>query len=316
MPQPPRDHRVSRLKLQDLRVLVVAAEVGSMAKAAVALGLSQPSVSYAIANLEKTLAVPLLDRGPQGVAATEYGRALIERGLVALNEMQHAVDTIEVLGEPGRGQVRIGTTTPMSAVASLVIARLTRRYPRMTFHLVNDTTTTLLRLLREREIEIAISRVLPLKAQDISIQTLFDDQLAVIASRSNSWLSRSKVGLGDLIAERWVLPPPTAFLGDLIAQVFRAHGLETPRPTVTTISTYAMALMVASGPFLTIHPATLLKVPQRHAQLAALPVQLKAARHPVALLTLKDRTPSGAAKEFLRAAREEWAARGDSSVPA
>jgi DNA-binding transcriptional LysR family regulator len=107
------------------------------------------------------------------------------------------------------------------------------------------------------------------------------------------------------MGERWVLPPATAFLGSLIGHSFRAHGLERPRATVTTTSTYAMALLVASGPFLTIHPTTMLKVPQAHGLLTALPVELKAARHPVALFTLKDRTPSAAAKLFLKVARDE-----------
>ena len=299
------DRRLGHLKLQDLRVLTLAAEAGSMAKAAAALGISQPSVSYAIANLERVLGVPLFDRGPQGVSVTDYGRALIERGTVALNEMQYAVNAIGTLADPRQGQVRLGTTPPMSAIASQVIARLTRRHPRMTFHLMNDNTTALLRLLRQREIEIAISRIVPpFDEPDIADQKLFEDQLAVIASRSSPWLSRPRIKLADLTAERWVLPPETAFLGSLIHQIFRVHGIEPPRPTVTTTSTYATALMVANGPFLTIQPATMLKASQRYGLLAALPVDLKAARHPVALLALKDRALSAAAQLFLKVARE------------
>lgn len=302
----PLNHRVRRLKLQDLHVLNAVAEAGSMAKAASALGLSQPSVSYTIANLEKAIGVPLLDRSPQGVSVTDYGRAMIERGTVALNEMQHAVDTIGFLGDPDRGHLRLGTTPPMSSVAAGVIHRLTRRHPGMTFHLVNDTTTTLLRLLRQRDIEIAISRIVPpFREDDIAAQTLFDDELAVIGSRNSPWVSRRKVSLAELSRERWVLPPSAAFLGRLIAQVFEAHRLEMPRPTITTTSTYAMAVLVATGPYLTIHPSTMLMMPARHGQLAAVPVVLKAARHPVAVLTLKERGLSPSARLFLSLIREE-----------
>ena len=48
-----------RLKLRDLHVLFAAAEAGSMAKAARRLGVSQPVVSQAIADLEHTLGVRL-----------------------------------------------------------------------------------------------------------------------------------------------------------------------------------------------------------------------------------------------------------------
>jgi DNA-binding transcriptional LysR family regulator len=62
-----------RLKLRDLHVLFAVVQSGSMGKAAAHLGVSQPSVSEAIADLEATIGVRMLDRSPQGVepAATQ-----------------------------------------------------------------------------------------------------------------------------------------------------------------------------------------------------------------------------------------------------
>jgi len=72
------DHRVGlRLKLRDLNILLAVADAGSMARAATRLAISQPAVSRAIADMEHTLGVPLLDRSPRGVEPTEYGRALL-----------------------------------------------------------------------------------------------------------------------------------------------------------------------------------------------------------------------------------------------
>jgi DNA-binding transcriptional LysR family regulator len=59
-----------RLKLHDLRVLMSVVDLGSMAKAAEHLATSQPAVSRAIADLEYSLGVRLLDRGPRGVVPT------------------------------------------------------------------------------------------------------------------------------------------------------------------------------------------------------------------------------------------------------
>ena len=62
------DKRLGRhLKLRDLNVLLTVARCGSMGKAAAELALSQPAVSKVIADMEFTLGVRLLDRGPQGV---------------------------------------------------------------------------------------------------------------------------------------------------------------------------------------------------------------------------------------------------------
>ena len=50
------DERVGkRIKLRDLHLLEAAVQTGSLAKAAKSVGMSQPAVSYAIAEMEKLL---------------------------------------------------------------------------------------------------------------------------------------------------------------------------------------------------------------------------------------------------------------------
>ena len=79
-----------RLKLHDLRVLMSVVEQGSMAKAAESLATSQPAVSRTIADLEHSLSVRLLDRGPRGIVPTPYGRALIKRSVTVFDELRLA----------------------------------------------------------------------------------------------------------------------------------------------------------------------------------------------------------------------------------
>jgi len=64
-----------------LNVLLAVAQWGNMARAAEHLAISQPSVSKAIADLENTLGVRLLDRRPQGLELTLYGRAFLNAAL-------------------------------------------------------------------------------------------------------------------------------------------------------------------------------------------------------------------------------------------
>src|SRR5690242_13477441 len=83
-----KDRIGRRLKLQDMHILLAAVESGSMAKAAEHLAISQPVVSRAIASLEHTLGVRLLDRSRSGIEPTLYGRALLTHGLAAFNELK------------------------------------------------------------------------------------------------------------------------------------------------------------------------------------------------------------------------------------
>src|SRR5229473_4270297 len=124
-----------RLRLRDLHVLLTVVQCGSMAKAAQRLAVSQPAVSKAIANLEQTLGVRLLDRGPQGVEPTLYGNALVRRGLAVFDELRQGVGEIEFLADPTAGEVRIGCNESLSAaLLPEVIGRLSDQYPGLTVH--------------------------------------------------------------------------------------------------------------------------------------------------------------------------------------
>src|SRR5947209_5426085 len=97
-----------RLKLRDVHVLATVVEQGSMARAAQRLSISQPVISKAIAELEHTLGVRLLDRNRHGVELTAYGKALLDSGLAAFDELRRGVQKMEFRADPNAGEVRIG----------------------------------------------------------------------------------------------------------------------------------------------------------------------------------------------------------------
>src|SRR3954453_1378180 len=98
-----------RLKLQDLHVLMTVVQAGTMGKAAQHLNTTQPNISRAIAELEHAFGVRLLDRHRQGIAPTEYGRALLDCGTAVFDDLRQGVKKIELLADPGAGEVREAT---------------------------------------------------------------------------------------------------------------------------------------------------------------------------------------------------------------
>lgn len=118
-----------RLKLRDLHTLQIVSEMGSMARASRQLGLSQPAISKAIAELEQALGTRLLERSSVGVELTAAGRMLVDRARLIFDEVRQGVKDIEYLSDPARGEVRIGITEPNTSFLSQTIARMTRLYP-------------------------------------------------------------------------------------------------------------------------------------------------------------------------------------------
>src|SRR5262249_28914825 len=146
------EQRISRrMKLHDLHVLLTVARCGSMGKAATQLSVSQPAISKTVADMEHALGVRLLDRNPQGVEPTIYARALLDHGLVAFDELKQAATHIEFLANPTTGELRVGSTIVIATgFIPAVVDRLSRRYPRLVFHLSAGETASTYRSLEER----------------------------------------------------------------------------------------------------------------------------------------------------------------------
>lgn len=295
-----------RLKLRDLHILLTVTKSGSMGKAAAALAMSQPSVSKAVADVERAVGLPLLDRGPQGVVPTIYGRALLKCGTAVFDELRQGVKELEFLIDPAAGELRVGCTETMAAgFVSAVCDRLSRQHPRVLFHLIpGDSVTLVNRELRQRTIDFAIGPIFRLKLeQDVGAEILFDDRFVVVAGAESKWVRRRKLRLADLIDEPWVLPPSDSVPGVNIAQTFGADGLEPPIAQMTSFSLPLHYHLLATGRFLTMLPLSMLRF-GKHLPLKLLPVDIASIPYATAIITLRNRTLSPLAQLFIECARE------------
>src|SRR5260370_27178415 len=175
------------MKLQDPHVLMTVVQAGSMGKAAQIFNTTQPNISRSIGELEHALGVRLLDRHRQGTEPTEYGRALLDCGVAVFDDLRQGMRNIAFLADPTAGELRIGTTTFLAAsFVSALIDRLSRRYPRIVFHLVTRYTQTLHRELAERNVDLLIVRGSgPVADPRYEFEFIFDDSYVVAAGAKN-----------------------------------------------------------------------------------------------------------------------------------
>ena len=304
----PWDSRIGRrLKLRDLHILFAVVQWGSMAKAAGHLGMSQPAVSEAIANLENVLSVRLLDRSPRGIEPTIYAEALLKRGHVVFDELRQGLQDIEFLANPTAGEVRIGCTEAlMAGFVPAIIDRLSRRFPHVVVHVVTAQAATQdFQELRERSVDLMLGRIFrPVVEDDIATETLCEDRrLFVVAGAQSQWARRRKIALSELVTEPWVLYPADNVVGSYYAQVFHANGLELPRKGVIGYSFEIRMHLLATGRFLTMLRGLTLHYCAKRWSLTALPIDLNASSVPVAIFTLKNRTASPVVQLFIAHAR-------------
>lgn len=305
----PWDQRIKRrLKLRDLDTIVVVAETGSMAKAAGQMSISQPAISKAIADVERTLGVPLFERTARGVQPTLYGRALIKWSSAVFDDLRQGVNEIAFLSDPTVGHVRVGVTEPLQGgFIPTVIDRITRRHPRITIEVSPATNwADQLQQLRTRNVDLQIGRLMqPLQEDDLETEALFNDRPSIVASPRHPLAKRRKLELADLVDELWSLPPPRSNVaGQMVAQAFRMQGLEFPKNAVITPSIQVHLGLLATDRYLAAFPASLLQLGQQQMALKVLPVRWPIDRTPVGVTILKNRILSPVAKLFIEHSRQ------------
>src|SRR5690348_9318604 len=223
------DTQISRrLKLRDLHVFFAVAQCRSMSKAASQLRVTQSAVSQVIADLEHGLGVRLLDRSPQGVELTSYGRALLKGGALAFDDLKQTIKEIEFLADPTVGEVKIGCPEAVAVLLPPIIQRLTQRYPGIVVQTHDVSAPTLdLPRLRDRKLDVAVVRIAGPPSDhhfgdDLLVEVLFNDETLVVAGQDSRWARRRKINIADLQREPWILPPPETLNSKVVMDAFQA----------------------------------------------------------------------------------------------
>jgi DNA-binding transcriptional LysR family regulator len=301
------DARIGRrIKLHDLHVLLTVAELGSMGKAAERLNVSQPSVSKAIADMEHTIGVRLLDRTPKGVETTAYGRALLSRGMGAFDELRQGIKDIESLADPTVGEVRVGCPEAIaSGLLSAVIARFSRQHPRV---LVSVTAANNMsheyRLLRDRNVDFLVGALSqPFAQGDLDAEVLYRDRPFFLCGNKHSLARRREITLAELVDHPWLLPHEGIF-SSYLTSAFDASGLAIPKVGVRSYSVHQRIGLLTTNRFVSAESGSTLRFNAARFPIKVLPVDIEFRPWPVGIVTLKKRTVSPVVQTFLACIRE------------
>ena len=209
------------MDLRQLSALTAVADHRSFSAAARALHTVQSNVSAHIANLERELATPLVDRTTGHL--TEAGELVVVRARRVQAELEAlAADVASSLGEIS-GVVRFGVigTTGRWLVPKL-LSELAASHPKVRLVVVDATTTSLLPQLAAGSLDLAIVN-LPALDPDVDTELLFEEEHVVLLTDDHPLAGRRSVSLADLADVPLLLEPPgTGFRDDLDADAARA----------------------------------------------------------------------------------------------
>lgn len=207
-----------------IRSFIAVVEHGSLTRAAEALGLSQPTLSRQISELEQSTGSALFERAARGLKLTEEGERLVEPARFMMSAAQSLSMAMLKHDQALQGSVRITASEVVSAhVLPPILVKLARQHPEIEVELVASNQ---LSNLLEREADIAIRMVRPTQTALIARHIgdwgigfyATQDYLRQSITKNNSDKKPNK--LKDLAAYRWLGLDQS----DRFIQGFRAAG--------------------------------------------------------------------------------------------
>jgi len=295
-----------RINLRDLHIFLAVTRCGIMAKAAAQLGVSQPTVSQAIAGIEYAYGVRLLDRSPHGIEPTLYGNTLIRRSIAVFDELQQSGRDIDHLADPTSGELRIGFQESVgAALLGPIIRRFSEKFPGVTLHL-DDLPSAAFQLsqLRARRYDLILALLTrSLDDEDLHVEVLLNDRVAVACNIQSRWARRREIKLNELAEEPWILTPPDTWAYARVAEAFTAQGLAMPKAHLVTMSVPLRAYLVSNGKYISTFARSTLRAIAPTFRLKVVSVDLHDRAWPAVIIMLKHRTLSPLVERFIECAR-------------
>lgn len=301
------------MNLHHLRLFTAVIDHGGFTKAAHALHLSQPAISKSLSELERQLQIKLLDRSGRSVRLTDAGRLLYARGRELFGVERAAERELRELRGLKRGVLRVAASTTIATyMLPPVLGRFRMRHPGVRLRVSSANTRSVLKMLLESHVDVALVEG-PVSHPSVEVKPWLDDELVVIAPRDHPIADR-RVSVDELSSFPFLVREPGSGTRVVSQRVLAHHGVRLTN-TTRVGGTEAIKQAVAAGLGLAIVSRAAAADQIALGKIAVIAVDGLVIRRTLTQIKLRDRVPSGAARELESLLDEEASERtaGDAS---
>lgn len=248
------------MNLRDLEYLVAVADHGSLRKAAVAAGVSQPTLSAQLKRLEVELGADLLDRTTTPSGLTPVGEDVVARARRLLQDVDEIREAARQRPASEASKLRLGVFPTLGAyLLPTVLAGVREQFPQVDLLLTERKTTSLVRLLDAGDLD-AIVVALPMERPDLEVRPLFREDFLLVVPRDHELAGDGPVRAADVLDTEIILLSDGHCLADQVTSWLAEVG-GRPRLDYRASSLESLRSMVAAGAGATLLPALALRDP-------------------------------------------------------
>lgn len=203
---------MTELELRHLRVICAVADAGSLSKAAVQLGVSQPALTAQLQRLERRVGGLLFARTGTGVVPTDLGSYVLTTARLLLGEVDDLMAGIKQRTQTATatGVVRVGG--PPGLIVPMFATSIADRLGGAEAAIEIETQPIeLLRKLVDRKLDFAVLEEnpgfrTPLPSH-LHARVMLRAPLFVAISENHRLAGRTAIDLAELADDNWVMPP-------------------------------------------------------------------------------------------------------------
>ena len=266
-----------------LEFLLALAREEHFGRAAEGCGVTQPTLSAGLKQLEESLGVLLVNRGSRFQGFTPEGARVLDWARRIVGDTRAMRQEVQALKHGLVGRLRIAAIpTALPAVASLT-APYRARHPDVDFTILSRTSSQIMTLLENLEIDAGLTYLDNEPLGRVNPLPLYKESYRLITANDAQLGSRDKVTWAELSQTPLCLLTPDMQNRRILDGLLRkAHG--ELRPTLESDSMIVLFSHVRTGRWSSIMPSKIVETLGLPATIRAVPIVEPEAIHTIGLV--------------------------------
>ncbi|MEJ2000993.1 MAG: LysR family transcriptional regulator [Maritimibacter sp.] len=269
--------------ISKLEMVLALAKERHFGRAAESLGVTQPTLSTGIKQLEAQLGVQLVRRGSRFGGLTPEGQRALTWARRIVGDTRRLREEMRFSREGLAGHLRLAVIPTALTWASRLAAGFSARHPRVDFTILSRNSEDILKMLENLETDAGVSYLDNEPLGRVSTAEMYRESYTLVSTPDHPLADRDEISWADLGGTRLCLLTPDMQNRRIINKAFMDAGI-APVAQMESNSTVVLVSHVASGGWATILPGHLAEFLATGHGLAITPIRQEVEGHAIGLV--------------------------------
>ena len=258
------------MTIRHLKIFKTVADLGGMSKAAKELHITQPSISQAIAELEKYYGVKLFERLSQKIYLTKEGELMLSFSRHILDSFEQMEAAMNQAVE--KSSLRIGCSVSVgTCLIEEILDEAKERIPQCQISVIVTNSSEIEQLILTNEVDVGIVEGI-LKNKDLVITPVCEDELVLVCNMNHPLAKETMVTLDMLQGQDYASRESGSAERNQYEKLFEDSGLQLNRVFCST-NTEAIKNAVIHGRGIAVFSRRMVKQEVEHGEMVVIPVR-------------------------------------------